>query len=149
MNLQEILKEKLGGKIRGIKIHNDRRIYINIESRDLEEAVRIIFRELDGRYIIASGADNFDTFEILYHFGFDREGTVVSLRVFLDREKPEIMSLTGIIPGIAYIEREIWELLGINFTGHPGLKHFLLRDDWPKEHFPLRKNIKTDGERCE
>lgn len=146
MNLQEILKEKLGAMAKDISLHNERRIYITIEKNDLKEAARIIFRELDGRYIIASAADNFDSFEVLYHFSFDSEGAVVSLRVFLDREKPEAESLTGIIPGISYIEREIWELLGINFAGHPGLKHFLLRDDWPEENYPLRKNIKTSGE---
>ena len=140
MKLLETLKEKLGDRIKDLKLHNERRIYITVDSKDMKECAEILFRQLDGRYIIASGADNFDSFEILYHFGFDSVGTVVSLRVFLEREKPEMPSLTDIIPGISYIEREMWELLGINFTGHPGLRHFLLRDDWPEENYPLRKN---------
>jgi Ni,Fe-hydrogenase III component G len=36
-------------------------------------------------------------------------------------------------------------LLGINFVGHPDLKHFLLREDWKEGHYPLRKGVKTDG----
>ncbi|HNS31878.1 MAG TPA: NADH-quinone oxidoreductase subunit C [bacterium] len=149
MKVLETLKEKLGERIKDIKIHNERRIYLTVEAGDIKECAKIVFRELDARYIIASGADNFDSFEILYHFGFDSIGTVISLRVFLARENPGIDSLSDVIPGISYIEREMWELLGINFAGHPGLSHFLLRDDWPEGNFPLRKSIKTDGANSE
>lgn len=142
----EKLKEKIGDKIKEIKIHNERRIYLTIEKDDLKQAVNVIFNEMGARYQIVSGIENFDNFEILYHFSFDKEGgVIVSLRTFLDKEKPEIESLAGIIPGIAWIEREIWELLGINFIGHPNLKHFLLRDDWDENLYPLRKGVKTDG----
>ncbi|MCM8829674.1 MAG: NADH-quinone oxidoreductase subunit C [Candidatus Omnitrophica bacterium] len=134
-----ILKENLGDRIKEIKIHNNRRIYLTIEKKDIKDCTKIIFKDLNARYIIASGIENFDSFEVLYHFGFDKEGTVVSIRTYLDKEKPEIESLTDIIPGISYIEREMWELLGINFTGHPQLEHFLLRDDWEKGNYPLRK----------
>jgi len=138
MNVLDILKGKLGTAIKETKAHN-RRIYITVDRAAVKNCIKTIFRDLDARYIVASGVENFDSFEILYHFGFDGEGTVVSLRVYLDREKPEIESMTDIIPGISHIEREIWELLGINFTGHPNLKHFLLRDDWEEDNYPLRK----------
>lgn len=145
MNIAEKIKEKLGNKIKEMTVHNERRIYITVDKKDIKEAVNIVFNKLKARYIIVSGVDNFDSFEILYHFGFDSQGVIVSLRVFLnDKKNPEIESLSGIIPGIIWIEREIWELLGINFKGHPDLKHFLLRDDWPEGDYPLRKcKIKT------
>jgi len=133
------LKKKLGEKIQDIKEHNQRRIYVTVERNNVKDSIKTIFKDLDARYIIASGIENFDSFEILYHLGLDSVGTVVSVRVYLDKEKPEIESMTDIIPGISYIEREMWELLGINFTGHPDLKHFLLRDDWEEGNYPLRK----------
>jgi len=140
MNISEKLKEKLGNKIKEMTVHNERRIYITVDKEDIKEAANIVFNNLGARYIIASGVDDFDSFEILYHFGFDSKGTVVSLRVFLsDKKNPEIESLSDVIPGIAWIEREMWELLGINFKGHPNLKHFLLPDDWPEGNYPLRK----------
>jgi Ni,Fe-hydrogenase III component G len=142
----EKLKEKLGDIIKDIKIHNDRRIYLTVDKNDLKKACEIIFKDMNARYQIVTGIDNFDNFEILYHFSFDKEGgIVVSLRTFIEKERPEIESLTDLIPGIAWIEREIWELLGINFVGHPDLKHFLLREDWKEDHYPLRKGVKTDG----
>ncbi|MDD3726015.1 MAG: NADH-quinone oxidoreductase subunit C [Candidatus Ratteibacteria bacterium] len=137
-SILDILKSKLDKKVKDIHLHNTKRIYITIDKRDIKDCASIIFKDLDARYIIASGIENFDSFEILYHFGFDSEGTIVSLKVYLDKEKPEIDSLTDIIPGISYIEREMWELLGINFTGHPDMKHFLLGDEWEGK-YPLRK----------
>ncbi len=139
MKVSETLKEKLGGMIKETKVHNDKRIYITVDREQLKNCVKIIFSDLDARYIIASGVENFDSFEILYHFGFDSDGIIVSVRTYLDKDKPEVASMTEIIPGISYIEREMWELLGISFTGHPNLKHLFLRDDWKEGDYPLRK----------
>jgi len=142
----EKLREKLGNLIKDIKVHNERRIYITVKKEDIKKAVDIVFNDMGARYVIVTGVDNFDSFELLYHFSFDKEGgIVVSLRTFLERENPEIESLASLIPGIAWIEREIWELLGINFAGHPNLKHLLLREDWPEGYYPLRKEVRKDG----
>ncbi len=98
----EQLKEKLGNLIKDVKVHNDKRIYLTVEKPDIKKAVNIIFNDMGGRYIIVTGIDNFDSFELLYHFSFDKEGgVVVSLKTFLERENPEIESLTSLIPGIA------------------------------------------------
>jgi len=142
----EKLKEKLKDIIKDVKVHNERRIYLTIDKNDLKRAASIIFKDMGARYQIVTGIENFNNFELLYHFSFDKNGgIIVSLKTFIEKEKPEIESLTDIIPGIAWIEREIWELLGINFVGHPDLKHFLLREDWPENLYPLRKGVKTDG----
>ena len=139
MSIVENLKENLGEKIKKLEIPNKKRIYITVEKEDIESAVDTVFNKMGARYIIVTGIDNFHNFELLYHFSFDSEGVVVSLRVFLEKENPEIKSLTKIIPGISWIEREVWELLGINFVGHPNLKHLLLPQDWPEGNYPLRK----------
>jgi len=142
MNIIEELKEKLGDKIKKIESPNRKRIYITLDKNDIIDGAKFVFNDIGARYIVATGIENFDSFEILYHFSYDKEGIVISLRVYLDKEKPEIESLTKVIPGISYIEREIWELLGINFLGHPNLKHFLLPEDWPEGKYPLRKSSK-------
>ncbi|RLD14016.1 MAG: hypothetical protein DRI28_04645 [Caldiserica bacterium] len=142
----EKLKEKLGDLIKDTKVHNERRIYITVDKKDLKKTVKIVFKDMGARYVIVTGVDNFNKFELLYHFSFDKEGGIItSLRVFLDKEKAEIETLSDLIPGIAWIEREIWELLGINFAGHPNLTHLLLREDWPEGIYPLRKEAKENG----
>ena len=89
---------------------------------------------------IASGVDTPDAIEILYHWAFDQHDFIVTVRTKLDREKPEIDSVASICVATEWIEREMWELLGVNFRNHPDLRHLLLRDDWPEGDYPLRRS---------
>lgn len=134
------IKEKFGPRLLKVFEKSPKRIYIDIDARDLLEIAGFIFKDLGARFITATGVDNMDSLEILYHFSFDGQNQIVNLRVKLGRNKPEIKSLTGIIKGASWIEREMYELLGINFIGHPNLKRLLLDDDWPEGKFPLRKD---------
>lgn len=151
--MESIVKEKLGDKVLNWEKKNERRYYIEIRKEDLVEAVKILTKDIGLRFSIASGVDMIDNFEILYHFCYDSEGKFFSLRVIIDRDKPTAPSISGVIIGAKWIEREMWELLGINFTGHPGLKKLLLTEDWPKDVYPLRKdynkisNIKNQNEK--
>lgn len=140
MNTLEKIKQKFTGKIKNIKIHSDSRIYIDLDKDYLLEFVRYVFNDLDARFITASGVDNLDSMEIVYHFSLDKEDVIVSLRVLLDRENPVIESLSGIIKGVMNIEKEMYELLGIKFLNHPELKRFLVAEDFPEGVYPLRKD---------
>lgn len=144
--MENRVKEKLGGRIVKWEKKNDRRFYLQIEKEDLAECARILFRELGMRFAIASGVDNIEDFEVLYHFACDEEGKFFSLGVKTDRDNPELPSLTGIIEGCKWIEREISELLGISFSGHPGLETLLLPEDWPEGAYPLRKDFTNEVE---
>ncbi len=133
------VKQVLGSKIINFFEKNPRRYYIEILSRDIVDSAKILFEDLGFRLSTASGVDSESHFEILYHFSYDPTGEIVSLRIKLDKTNPEVDSLTKIFPAAEWIEREIWEMLGINFKGHPNLKHLLLSDDWPKDKYPLRE----------
>ncbi len=138
--LEDRLKEALGPRILSWHRHAPRRAYCSIAPETLREAVKILFRDLECRFSIASGTQLPDGFEILYHFSHDPSGEIVTLRVYLgDPKNPEIDSLATLFPGAEWIEREMWELLGIQFRGHPNLKRLLLADDWPEGNFPLRR----------
>ncbi|MBU1006813.1 MAG: NADH-quinone oxidoreductase subunit C [Candidatus Omnitrophica bacterium] len=117
-----------------------KRIYFTIEKSALSKIAKYLFREVKARFITASGVDTRSNIEILYHFSVDEAGLVVSLRVILEKDNLEIESLTPIILCTEWIEREIHELLGVNFKGHPNLKHLLLKDDWPEGNYPLRRD---------
>jgi NADH:ubiquinone oxidoreductase subunit C len=76
--------------------------------------------------------------EILYHFILEDINLLISLRVKLPRDKAEIDSLVSVFEAANWIEREMHELLGINFKGHPDMRKLLLPDDWPEGTYPLR-----------
>src|SRR4030042_6627716 len=93
------IEEKLAGKAVSSRRDIPNRMYVYIEGENLPEAVRLLFDELSGRYVILTGVDTPVGVEVLYHFSFDRVGLVVTLRVLLDKDKPEIDSITPIVPG--------------------------------------------------
>jgi len=140
VNIIEIIKNNLKVKIKKVEEKNPKRFYIDISPGDILDITKILFLDLKMRFVIATGIDRCDGIEILYHFTDDKTGVVVSFRVLItDKAKPEIDSISKIIKGAEWIEREMWELLGINFRGHDNLKHLLLNDDWPKKNYPLRQ----------
>lgn len=133
------LKEKFSDKILKFEEKSGRRIYIDFKNEDIPEVVKFIFEDLGCRFVIATGIDTPAGIEILYHFSDDATGKMISLRtLILDKKQPSIESITPIIRGAEWIEREMWELFGIDFKGHPNLKHLLLIEDWPQGKYPLR-----------
>ncbi len=60
------------------------------------------------------------------------------LKVLIDRDKPEVPSLSGIWKTADWHEREAFDLLGVQFVGHPNLSRILLPADW--QGHPLRKD---------
>lgn len=141
MSITDEIRERLADKITGWMEQSSKRIYFTIKPKDIRAAASVLFKELALRFIIASGQDTPSGLEILYHFSFDKTGQIFSARVLIeDKKKPEIDSLAALFPAAEWIEREIWELLGINFIGHPNLKRLLLAEEWPQGKYPLRKS---------
>jgi len=67
------------------------------------------------------------------------------IRVKLSGNDPVVDSLFPVWKGANWLEREIFDLFGIQFTGHPDLRRILLPDDW--EGHPLRKDFPVEGYR--
>lgn len=79
-----------------------------------------------------------DRFEAVYRMTNLATNAKIVLRLDLDHEKPEVDSVTSVWRGADYQEREVFDLMGVVFTGHPNLKRILLPEDW--EGYPLRKD---------
>ncbi len=123
-----------------IKIHSPRRTYLRIERNKVYEFARYLFLELNMRLSIATGIDTRDGIEILYHFSHDPSGTYYNIKTIVPKDDPKIKSLADFLPAANWIEREIHELLGVNFEGHPNLVPLLTAEDWPEGVYPLRRD---------
>jgi len=132
------IQSQLGDQILAVQRKSNQRIYIIITPQSLETASKLMLDEFGARLQIATGVDNGEAFEVLYHWALDQEGIVITLRIPLDYDSPELSSIALMCPAAEWIEREMWELLGIDFKGHPDLRHLLLADDWPEGNYPMR-----------
>jgi len=136
------LKEKFKDDIIDFFDKSTKRVYIEIKPESLTKVANYIFSDLGARFNIASGVDVRHHIEILYHFTIEDINLLVSIRVKLSRSKPEIDSLAPSFEAANWIEREMNELLGINFKGHPDMRRLLLSDEWPEGVYPLRADYK-------
>ena len=84
-------------------------------------------------------------FEVVYHLLSIPKKERVRLKVRLSNESPVVESLTSVWPGANYFEREVFDLFGIRFSGHPYLRRILMPEDW--EGYPLRKDYPVEGYR--
>ena len=111
-------------------------------ARDLmvSEVILGQFRDLGARLITISSVDTRPGIELLYHLAFDRAGLVCTVRTIVPKPSPEIESITPAIPGAEWVEREIHELMGVDFLNHPNLAPLILADDWPEGSYPLRRS---------
>jgi len=84
-------------------------------------------------------------FEVVYHLLSIAKKERVRLKVRLQSASPVVESLTSVWPGANFFEREVFDLFGIRFTGHPYLRRILMPEDW--QGHPLRKDYPVEGYR--
>lgn len=79
-----------------------------------------------------------DRYEVVANLVSMRHKLRLRMITAVARQEPTVASLTPIWPGAGYAEREVYDMFGIEFEGHPDLTRILMPDDW--EGYPLRKD---------
>ncbi len=89
------------------------------------------------------------TIEVAYVIGSWENPIIVTLRTFVPRDDPVIESIASLWKSANILEREVFDMLGVRFEGHPNLKRILLPEDWdeldhpdPAVLWPMRKDYK-------
>ena len=82
-------------------------------------------------------------FEVVYHFYSSRHNHQLRLKVPVASSEPAVDSLTGLWRSADWFEREVWDMFGIVFRGHPNLKRILLYEEFTghplRKDYPIRK----------
>jgi len=81
-------------------------------------------------------------FDVVYCLYSIRHKHRVRMKVKVGEHQP-IPSVTGVWPGANWLEREIYDMFGVNFTGHPDRRRILMPEDW--QGFPQRKDYPLEG----
>ncbi|HSW39815.1 MAG TPA: NADH-quinone oxidoreductase subunit C [Acidobacteriota bacterium] len=109
-----------------------------------------ICRELYGqgaRFVTTVATDYIsksNKIEVNHVFSFDEEGLTCKVKTQVSAANLSLESISSIIPGANWSERECSDMLGIDFPGHPDPRRLILADDWPQEMHPLRNDFPHD-----
>jgi NADH-quinone oxidoreductase subunit C len=82
-------------------------------------------------------------FWVSYHLYSRAHRHRLRLKVGLSEEDPDVPTVTGLFPSADWQEREVFDLFGITFDGHPDLRRILMPEDW--DGHPLRKDYPLGG----
>lgn len=138
----EKLKETFGTEIIEVIKKNQKRATVSIRPDAILKVSGYLYNTAGFRFIIASALHTKRGFEIYYHFSMDATGLILNIHVILDKEKPEIESLSNMFNASNWIEREMHELFGINFLNHPGQDKLISDGNWAEGVYPYRKEFK-------
>jgi NADH-quinone oxidoreductase subunit C len=138
----EKFKEEFKSDILEIRVKNQKRMIITVNPDSIVNVAEYLYRIAGFRFIIASALHTKRGFEIHYHFSKDISGLILNVHVVLDRSNPQIASLSNMFNASNWIEREMHELLGINFLNHPNQEKLISEGNWAEGVYPLRKEFK-------
>ncbi len=136
--------------VHGVKFDRDE-MTIYVEQGSIRETCAVLRDGADCAFNFLSDITCVDwlpsepRFEVVYHLLSIPKKERVRLKVRLHSANPAVESLTSLWPGANYFEREVFDLFGIRFTGHPYLRRILMPEDW--EGHPLRKDYPVEGYR--
>jgi len=143
----ETLKSHFGAKIQDGAIQRKRRINITVSDPVQRELVQFGMEKYNAWHLFGiSGVDTEEAIMLVYHFDIqppveDNYAITLSIHVVTDRDQPKVQTVSDLVPGSGFFEREAHDLLGVVFEGNTNLDKLILPDDWPEGVYPLRKDF--------
>ena len=136
--------------VQGVKFDRDE-MSIYVERSAIREACSLLRDDATCPFNFLSDVTCVDLypseprFEVIYHLLSISQKERVRLKVRLAGDAPTLESITSVWPAANFFEREVFDLFGIRFTGHPFLRRIQMPEHW--EGHPLRKDYPVEGYR--
>ncbi len=138
----EKLRENFSKEIIEVVKNSEKRATVSVNPDSILKVAEYLHKNAGLRFIIASALHTKRGFEIYYHFSVDKTALVLNIHVILDKENPQIESLSNMFNASNWIEREMHELFGINFLNHPNQEKLISEGNWAEGVYPYRKEFK-------
>jgi len=116
--------------------------FVVLEPAHAYGAMRVIRDDevLDGKFLVQMcSVDRINAIEVVYHFSSLAQNHIFEVKVPADHERPVVPSIASLWVGATLQEREIYDMMGVEFTGHEGLSRLFLWESFPG--YPLRKDF--------
>jgi len=142
----EQVRAAFGSKLKQAAVVRPRVVAVAIDRTDLVPLCTYLKDTLGFEHLSCiTAVDWKDHFESIYHIENYYNGCMVQVTAHIPYDDPKIASLTGLWNAANYHEREAWDLMGVEYEGHPNLERILLPTDF-KFH-PLRKDFAQEVDR--
>ena len=138
----ENLRKSFDTEVLKVTKKSERRATVSVKPESIVRIAEYLYKTAGLRFIIASALHTKRGFEINYHFSLDSTGLVLNIHVIINRENPQIESLSNLFNASNWIEREIHELFGIDFLNHPNQEKLISEGNWAEGVYPYRKEFK-------
>ncbi len=133
------LKDRFPADVREAEVDRPSRVKATVSREALRQICFFLREEKNFEHISCiSGVDWVEHLANVYHILSYQHGCIIQVRVDIPSDDPSVPTVSDIWKGALYHEREAFDLLGIDFEGHPDLRRILLPEDF-KFH-PLRKD---------
>jgi NADH-quinone oxidoreductase subunit C len=125
-------------------------VALTVARSALHDVARLLHDDpdMDFDYIVHVSSvdwpDHPERFEVVYEFYSIRKRQRVRLKTRVPEGDAVVDSLTDIWKGADFMEREVYDMMGIRFRGHPDLRRILMPDEYD-EGYPLRKDFPLRG----
>lgn len=139
----EILQNNLGDRILEIE-YSGHEVYIRTGPDDAWHVCNFIYREIDCSLLSLFASDErpvSGVYKLFYAFSVRKAGMILVVHTELTEDSMKIRSLCPGMPGAALYEREIRDMYGIEFKGHPDPREWVHHGNWPEGLHPLRKDF--------
>jgi NADH-quinone oxidoreductase subunit C len=144
--LFDLFSKSFGEKIQNKTEFRGETTY-TISASDLRDIAKFCRDDLSFDYLTdITSIDNFSEeprFEIVYHLYSMPDGIHLRLKLRVPEDVDAVDTVSNIWPTANWHEREIYDMMGIKFNGHPDLRRILMWDGYP--FFPLRKDFPLEG----
>ncbi|HXX76317.1 MAG TPA: NADH dehydrogenase (quinone) subunit D [Nitrospiraceae bacterium] len=149
--LAETLLKKFPDAVRVLEVDTARgEVSVSIQAarlldiaRYLHDAPEASFNHLTDICSVDYPEDQ-ERFEVVYQLHSLPLRQRLRVKARIPEDHPTIQSVTGIWKGAEFLEREVYDMMGITFTGHPDLRRILMPEDYA-EGYPLRKDFPAEG----
>jgi NADH-quinone oxidoreductase subunit C len=143
--VKQKISEKFGDRVR-IAERSPKRVYVYADGDVWVDLASFVFNDLEARFDTGAAVDDKDGVEVMFFFPFDRDHYFLTLKTFARKPNPTLDSISNIIPGAKWIEREIFEMYEVTFRNHPDLRPVLRADTRPADYYPAKREGKDEHE---